>query len=320
MLEGTVEMEWEAELALPCPVRTPLERAFEEAREQGVLPPVRVLLEGHANKGEKADRDLAKARPEELPWLFLTPGVGWLYGRESRERLMDSGAFADVSGWGPGDGPVAALRDPLGHAMVLGTNLTVLVVDDARAAGRKRLEAWEDLRDPSWARGLALRGNGKTFCETTLLTLASRFGMEAMDGFRQAVGGFGHPAQMVKGMSKPTEATPAAATLPLFFARLIPKREGLRIVWPREGAIASPVTLFVRNGAPAQVRELAKWLCGSRIAELGAGVGLPTCRPDHPWNIPEGENLLWIGWDAIRGQDLSGRLAVLQALFEGAGT
>lgn len=320
MLEASPEMEWEAELALPCPVRTPLERAFEEARDQGLLPPVRVLLEGHANKGEKADRDLAKARPEELPWLFLTPGVGWLYGRESRERLMDSGAFADVSGWGPGTGSVAALRDPLGHAMVLGTNLTVLVVDDARAEGRKRLEAWEDLLDPSWEKGLALRGNGKTFCETTLLTLASRFGMERMDRFRQAVGGFGHPSQMVKMLSKPVADTPVAATLPLFFARLVPKREGLRIVWPREGAIASPVTLFVRKGAPESVFALARWLCGQQIAELSAGVGLPTCRPDHAWNIPEGENLLWIGWDAIRGQNLAARLAVLQAQFEGAGT
>lgn len=314
-----VDDRWEAELALPCPIRVPLERAFEDARDAGLLPPVRVLFEGHANKGEKADRDLSKARPHELPWLFLTPGVGWLYGRESRERLMDSGAFADVSGWGAGSGPVAALRDPLGHVMVVGTNLTVLVVDDVRAEGRKPLTAWEDLLDPSWKKGLALRGNGKTFCETTLLTLASRFGMECMNGFRQTVGGFGHPAQMVKTMSKPMAETPVAATLPLFFARLLPKREGLRIVWPREGAIASPVTLFVRKGAPAQVLELARWLCGPQIAELSAGVGLPSCRPDHPWNIPEGENLLWIGWDAIREQDLSARLGALQAQFEGAG-
>lgn len=78
--------------------------------------------------------------------------------------------------------------------------------------------------------------------------------------------------------------------------------------------------MFVRNGAPPQVLELAKWLCGPQIAELSAGVGLPTCRPDHAWSIPEGENLLWIGWDAIRGQDLSTKLAVLQAQFEGAGT
>jgi hypothetical protein len=318
MLE--TDMEWEAELALPCPVRVPLERAFEEARDLGVLPAVKVLLEGHANKGEKADRDLAKACPDDLPWLFLTPGVGWLYGRESRERLMDSGAFSDISGWDEPGGPLAPLRDPLGHAMVLCANLTVLVVDDVRAQGRKHLESWEDLLDPSWERGLALRGNGKTFCETTLLTLESRFGRQAMDGFRRAIGGFGHPSQMVKMMSKPSEGTPVAATLPLFFARLIPKREGLRIVWPTEGAIASPVTLFVRKGAPQNVLELARWLCGADVANLNAGVGLPSCRPQHAWTIPEGRELLWIGWDAIRGQDLSSRLADLQVLFEGAGT
>lgn len=313
-------LEWEAELALPCPVRVPLERAYEEALEAGKLPPVRVLLEGHANKGEKADRDLARAKPEDLPWLFLTPGVGWLYGKESRDRLMDSGAFEDVSGWHPEEGVLAGLRDPQRRITMLCANLTVLVVDDHRAEHRKPLESWEDLFDPSWEKGLALRGNGKTFCETTLLTLEERFGSESMDGLRRAVGGFGHPAQMVKALSKPGPDTPPAATLPLFFARLLPKREGLRIVWPREGAVASPVSLFVRRGAPEGVRELASWLCGPEVAELCAGVGLPSAMPGAPWNVHEGKNLLWIGWDAIRGQDLTKRLEGLLARFEGAGT
>lgn len=317
-----VDDRWEAELALPCPIRVPLERAYEDARDGNRLPPVRVLLEGHANKGEKADRDLSKALPRDLPWLFLTPGVGWLYGRESRERLMDSGAFFDASGWGRSDGNLASLRDPLAHATVLCANLTVLVVDDAKAAnqGRKRVDAWEDLLDPSWERGLMLRGNGKTFCETTLLTLESRFGSGAMDGFRRAVGGFGHPSQMVKAMSNPGTDGPAAATLPLFFARLVPRREGLRIVWSREGAIASPVTLFVRKDAPRHVLELSSWLCDSDIADLCEGVGLPSCRPGREWTIPEGRDVLWIGWDSIRGKDLAGNLESLQALFEGAGT
>ncbi len=320
--QSLVDDRWEAELALPCPIRVPLERACEDAREGGLLPPVRVLLEGHANKGEKVDRDLSKARPQDLPWLFLTPGVGWLYGRESRERLMDSGAFQDPSGWGPPDGELAALRDPLAHAVVMCANLTVLAVDDERIAqqGRKPVQAWEDLLDPGWERGLMLRGNGKTFCETTLLTLESRFGMDSMDGFRRAVGGFGHPSQMVKAMSKIGGDGPAAATLPLFFARLMPHREGLRIVWPREGAIASPVTLFVRDGAPDHVLQFARWLCGSEVAELCASVGLPSCRPGQGWGISEGREVLWIGWESIRGNDLARNLEQLQALFEGAGT
>ena len=314
-----LEAAWEAELALPCPVRTPLERAFLEACELGRLPEVRVLMDGHANKGEKADRDLSKAFPEELPWLFLTPGVGWLYGRESRERLMDSGAFADGSGWAAGDGVLADLRDPAGHIAVLCANLTVLVVDDHRAQGRKRLEAWEDLLDPSWEGGVAWRGNGKTFCETTLLTLESQFGMDRMLGFRRSVGGFGHPAQMVKALAKPGPSTPVAATLPLFFARLVPPREGLRLVWPTEGAIASPVSLFVREGAPENIRQLERWLFSPEVADVCAGVGLPSCHPGVDWTIPEGNEVLWIGWETIRGQDLGARLKFLQKLFEGAG-
>jgi len=320
MLEGAAVAEWDAELSLPCPVRVPLERAWMEQRDQDLLPPVRLLMEGHANKGEKAERNLAQAVPTDIPWLFLTPGVGWLYGRESRERLMDSGAFRDTSGWPWGEGALSALRDPAGHVSVVAANLTVLVVDDARAGDRRRLESWEDLLDPSWERSVAFRGNGRTFCETTLLTLESRFGDDRMDGFRRAVGGSGHPSQMVKSLSRPGPDALPAATLPLFFARLIPRREGLRVVWPREGAIASPVTLFTRRGCPAEVSALADWLHGPEVAEIFSSVGLPSCRPDAPWTVPEGRDLLWIGWDAIRGGDLGARLERLQALFDGAGT
>jgi len=302
-------------------VRTPLEQALDEWTEK---PEDLVLsVEGHANRGEKEEKSLSSAQsPDELSPLLLTPGVGWLFGRESRERLMDSGAYADLSGWGHGRGELADLRDPLGNVTVTACNLTVLVVDDtlALAQGRKPLRAWEDLLDPSWERGIAFRGNGQTFCETTLLHLQAHFGEEAMPLFRRAVGGHGHPAQMVKALREAKDGLLPAATLPLFFARLLPKRPGLRIVWPKEGAIASPVTLFVRKDAPERVKRLGEWLCGPTAAEVFSRVGLPSAHPDQPWSVPEGRSLLWLGWDVIRGQDLSKPLERLQSLFAGAGS
>jgi len=321
MLEGTPARTLpDADLSLPCPVRTPLEQALEEWTER---PEDLVLaVEGHANRGEKEEKNLSSARsPDELAPLLLTPGVGWLFGQESRDRLMDSGAYGDLSGWKDGVGELASLRDPLGNVTVVACNLTVLVVDDALAMvqGRKSLRAWEDLLDPSWERGIAFRGNGQTFCETTLLHLQARFGDEAMARFRAAVGGHGHPAQMVKALREAKEGLLPAATLPLFFARLLPQRPGLRIVWPKEGAIASPVTLFVRKDAPERVKRLGEWLCGPVASEVFSRVGLPSAHPDAPWTAPEGRDLLWLGWDRIRRQDLSKSLERLQALFAGAG-
>jgi len=307
----------DADLSLPCPVRTPLELALEEWAER----PADLVMElgGHANRGEKEERNLSAAKsPDDLPPLLLTPGVGWLFGAPSRERLMDSGAYADVSDWEP-SGSLASLHDPLHRVTVVASNLTVLVVDDERAAGRKPLEAWEDLLDPSWKGDVAFRGDGKTFCETTLLHLWKRFGMEAMPGFRAAIGGYGHPARIAKALGNGEAGFPPAATLPLFFARLLPQRPGLRIVWPREGAIASPVTLFVRHDAPERVKALGHWLCGPEAATVFSRVGLPSARPESAWSIPEGRNLLWLGWDTIRGQDLSETLTELQELFRGAG-
>ncbi|MBK8804294.1 MAG: hypothetical protein IPN71_19975 [Fibrobacteres bacterium] len=46
-------MPWEAELALPCPVRVPLERAFDDALERGDLRPLRIRLEATRTRGRR---------------------------------------------------------------------------------------------------------------------------------------------------------------------------------------------------------------------------------------------------------------------------
>jgi ABC-type Fe3+ transport system substrate-binding protein len=258
-------------------------------------------MEGHATR---------QARPialEEDPPVVLHPGV-------PPERIAAWTTPDWLEDWPASpEHPLAAVRDPLGRARVLCVNPLVLAVDEERLRGSAPT-SWSDLLDPVFEGGLALRGDGKSVCETTLLSWAGRFGDDALDGFRRAAAAADHPGRMVQALKERRSGMPPVAVLPLFFARILGRIPGFRTIWPSEGAIASPVCLRVREEATPAARALAAHLCGPEFAAVTDGLGMPSCRPGSV-GVPEGNTFLWPGWEALRSGDLGGRVQSQQSRF-----
>lgn len=264
-------------------------------------PEIAVRLEGNATRQGKADP------VADDPPVLLYPGV-------SPARLASWTSSDGSPDWPPdATHPLAAVRDPLGRVAVLCVNPLVLVVDEERL-GRPAPAGWEDLLDASFAGRLAMRGTGTSVCETTLLAWESRFGSGAMDGFRRAVSAADHPGRMVSAMRERREGTPCVCVLPLFFARILSRSPGMRLVWPREGAIASPVCLRVEASATSAAKALAGHLFGESFAQVADGLGMPSCRPGSR-GVAEGSTFLWMGWDRLRDPDLPRQERELQERF-----
>src|ERR1035437_1042949 len=295
----------DADLRLPCPLRAPLEDWVDSWWDAAGRPAIRVRMEGNATRQGKPDP------VQDDPPVLLYPGV-------SPARLASWTSPVHLSDW-PLDftHPLASVRDPLGRVAVLCVNPLVLVADEERLE-RSAPSGWEDLLDSSFAGTLAMRGTGTSVCETTLLAWESRFGMGAMDGFRRAVSAADHPGRMVSAMRERREGTPSICVLPLFFARILSQKPGMRLVWPREGAIASPVCLRVEEFATPAAKALANHLFGESFAEVTDGLGMPSCRPGSR-GVQEGNTFLWVGWERLRDPDLPRRERELQEKFGAAG-
>lgn len=168
---------------LPCPVKVPFEQALEE------------YLEGNANKNEADYAALIGAhRAEDLPSLLITPGVNELFGGRFIRQVLDSGHFVDVASYPRDPGfSGSALRDPLGHATVLAANVTLIVVDFGQLGSRPVPHRWADLLMPEFRNSVIMRGNGKRFCETTLLAWHHLFGQNGLECIGRAVREGWHP-------------------------------------------------------------------------------------------------------------------------------
>lgn len=289
---------------LPCPVKVPLEHALR--RELGSDEnPSWLLLEGNANKSRTDYVETWR----EPPAVFLSPGINEIFLDDAVRARVDGGDFVVPN---LPDGAHPALPDARGHVLAVATNLTVLVVDSDRLDGRAAPTRWEDLLDPIWTGSVAMRGDGTSYCETTLLTWHSLFGMEGMRRLRPAVALGVHPAQMAKVAGSGRTDAPAIYVMPWMFASNIPKKDRIRIVWPEEGAIMSPLTLVARSNLDQDAQRVVDWLCSREAAEIVAGAKMPSLL----WPSFYAQNpTLFLGWDALRSGSLGRTLAEIETFF-----
>lgn len=302
---------------LPCPIKVPFEQAVNEYwSEHGALAP-KMQIEGNANKSEDDYLGWVQAAdPSALPPLLITPGVNQLFARSFLRDVLDSGGFEDVAGYAKDDARGdAGLRDPAGHATVLAANVTLMVVDHEKLGHRPLPHAWRDLLASEFERSVILRGNGKSYCETTLLAWQKLFGNDGLQRMGRAVREGWHPAQMAKIAGSRHASGAAVYVMPYFFARTIRHRDAISIIWPEEGVIASPVTLLAKRDLSPQLKQFAQWLAGPTIARLFSLAGMPTPHPGVPSGLPRDPRYVWSGWASARSVDLSEALSLAESAF-----
>jgi ABC-type Fe3+ transport system substrate-binding protein len=306
---------------LPCPLKVPLEEAFNgflatlTAEQRASLT---FCIEGNANSQiDYADYADHFEILEEMPDIIITPGFNSFFHPHFVERFIKTGRFASVNSFA-GDRHLATIgiTDPDGHYNLLAMNLLVLVVDRTRLGNSPLPQSWADLLKPEYAKSIAIRGNRDgTFCETLLLSLYKDFGADGLSRLGRNVAWGWHPSQMVKSAGSGREDTPAISAMPLFFANNIKNREKVSIIWPADGALVSPVTMLVKADKREELRYLIDFLTGPEVAGICAGAAFPAVHPDVDNRLPDNATFKWIGWDYVKNHDLKALIADTNAAF-----
>lgn len=304
---------------MPCPLKVPVEEDFLRRKEAGEWEGVdasRIVFEGNATQTGFYELVKQYKHENELPDLIITPGISSFFHSDFRMRFLEQSVFKAVPAMKrqtggqtverPRTSPElrfteAELVDPKGWYTVLCVNPLVMVVDHTRLGALPAPSSWEELLKPEYKGMVAMRGKKDDFCETTLLTLRKLFGLEAVEKLGEAVKEGLHPAQMVKKAGTGNPDAAAILIMPYFYAKSIPRRDKVSLVWPREGAIASPVFLLAKTSAHERVRLLTDYLTGEHVAGLCESASFPSLNPvaQAQSTLPDGARLVWMGWDMV---------------------
>ncbi len=302
---------------LPCPLKLPLQEAFSKFVQKNNLNNLEYLIEGNANKQYSYYSFVEQLEDiDEIPDIVISPGINSFYYKNFVDKFIDKGLFVSVSQNTPNNLlSQIGVDDPGGNYTVIAMNLLVMVVDKLKIGNIPVPRSWGDLMQPEFEKKVAIRGQNNSFCETTLLTLFKQFGFEGVRKLGKAVKYGWHPSQMAKLAGSNSNDSPVISVMPYFFTKTIKHKENVEVVWPKDGAIISPVTMLVKADKAKELKQITEFFTGAEVGRICAAASFPTMHPEIDNKLPQSANLNWIGWEFIKEYDIGGLMTDLNRQF-----
>ncbi|MDP4144228.1 MAG: ABC transporter substrate-binding protein [Bacillota bacterium] len=303
---------------LPCPIKVPLQMEFENyfkgLNQEGGL---NCIIEANANNQLNYNKTVEEYTDvDEIPDITITSGVNSFYYKGFRDKFVSKGYFYDAtSDESNSDLIKYGIKDPDGNYTIISMNLLVLVVNLKLLGDINPPATWGDLLKPEFQNKVALRGHDNSFCETTLLTIYKNYGYEGIKQLGKAVRYGWHPSQMVKAAIRGGVDDPAISIIPYFFTSTLKNKKGIQIIWPKDGAIVSPVTMMVKKSSKERMEKIINFFTGVEVGNIFSGAFFPSLNPKANNELPEDVSLNWLGWDFIKENDLGELIKELNNVF-----
>jgi len=308
---------------LPCPVRIPLTESLES------------FIEDYKKKNNYEIQYELKAASMGLDWLtdslvneendknlsdlFISAGFDLFFDEKLFGKFKKKGIFKDMTGMSRlnlmFDNEDIDLKDPRGHYSVISVVPAVFLINKNELNGRKMPESWEDLLSPEFEKSVSLPIGDFDLFNAILLNIYKKYGEEAVIKLGKSLLESMHPSEMVKSERKKIDR-PTVTIMPYFFTKMTKGDGPMVAVWPKDGAIISPIFMLSKTEKGDKLKSLVEFFASVEVGEILSHRGLfPSTNPDVDNRIPEDNKFMWIGWDYIYSNDIAGLLKKCEDLF-----
>lgn len=299
---------------LPCPIRIPLLERLENWLDEH---PALAVETDYDLKAASMGMDDIKSRvlaadgdADKLADLYLSAGFDLFFDKALMGRYREAGVFKDVSGLAhlnaDFENESINLKDPLGQYTIIGVVPAVFMVNTQVLGDRPFPGGWQDLLSPAFENSIALPVRDLDMFNALMLHIYRFYGREGVQQMGRNLMSGMHPSQMVKSGRQPE--APAVSITPYFFTQMIDEKGPLVPVWPREGAIISPVFLLTKASSEEKIKPFVDFLFSQEVGDLMTMNGkFPSTNPLAKNGLNADQRFLWVGWDYIHENDI-GRL------------
>lgn len=314
---------------LPCPIRLPLLEKFQ------------TWLDGNKdNLDFKVDYDLQSAsmgldnvkakvkasngNSDMLSDLYLSAGFDLFFDKKLMGHYREEGVFEDITGIdniNPDfDNEFISLKDPKNQYSIIGVVAAIFMVNTNVLGDRPFPETWEDLMRPEFENSISLPMRDLDMFNAFLLHIHRYYGDEGVEKMGRNLLQSMHPAQMVKShIQKAGNTIPTITVTPYFFASMVDKKGPLRPVWPKDGAIISPIFLLSKAKNKEKVKPFVDFLYSKEVGEILSSNGkFPSTNPNVDNNLDKDKKFMWLGWDYIHNHDIGELIKRTEQLFYNA--
>lgn len=304
-------------LYAPCPVKLVVRDAVEG------------LARGYAARGQRLTHHIPmgctsvdpydpirrETDPARLPAVIGSIGFGDFWSREFADRFVRTGLFksAPAATLSPLH-QRAGLADPRGWYTVYGVTPYIFMADTRRLGGLPLPRRWEDLLHPRYKGEVVMCGDGDDMADAVVLTIYKEFGMSGLEALAANSRGLMHSSSMVKSVGTSEERAGGIYVIPAFFAGSTRQPEHVRILWPEDGAAASPLYFLAQKSQHERLAPLLAFFASGFASIESAGWFAPM-DGSRPSPLPPEASLKWVGWDYVEDNDVNALRDKLNALF-----
>lgn len=302
---------------LPCGLRNPFKEFLEKhiTEHQSEYAGLNYLAEGNLNH-ELSYYPLLDniSSVDELPDIIIASDVNNFFHRPFIEKFLNKGVFKTYMPYQPNNYlEKVGYTDPNEHYTMITSNMLVMVIDKERLGNKTMPKRWSDLLSSHFENEIIMRGEDNFFCNAVMLPFCKDMGFGAIKILAKNIKSGRHPAEMVKLAGSGKEEAATAYIMPYFFAQRIQSSK-VEVVWPEDGAIASPVFMLVKKDKAEKHKKLLDFIMGPEMATMLVGRHFPVLHPavDHT-TFPK--PVKWLGWEFLTQNDIGKLKADIQEVF-----
>jgi ABC-type Fe3+ transport system substrate-binding protein len=241
---------------------------------------------------------------ESLPELVASIGFENIFQPEFHARFIASGALRAAFNDAVHDSFVqAGLVDPEHQYAAHAVTPYVFLVDKTRLGSLDMPQTWTDLLHPRYRKQIVCNGSREYFSYILLVYIYRMAGMEGIRLLAENVRDAMHASLIARIAGRATSQA-AIYIVPWFFAQTCPWRQSTQIVWPRDGAIVSPMWLLRKSALSIEAEHILQFLASRKFAALAASMCSPAAHAAVDHHMPAGATFQWLGWDFLRAHPL----------------
>lgn len=303
---------------LPCPVRIPLLEGFEKYLSDNKEIKLKYdLRAAYSGLGWIKDEVIDKNDIDKLADMFVSAGFDFFFDKDLIGKFKEQGIFKDLTGIEKYnedfENENISLKDPRGDYSMIGVVPAIFIVNKKLLGDREKPESWADILKPEFAKSVSLPIADFDLFNSILIHIYKLYGKEGVKNLGRSLLSNLHPAQMIEAKE------PVVTIMPYFFSKMIAKNGPKEVIWPKEGAIISPIFMLTKADKAKELNKVIKYISGEAVGNILANQGLfPSVHPNVK-NPTNGKAMLWVGWDFIYSNDMGKLIKECEKIFnEGA--
>lgn len=317
--KDTIEGDIIVKGVLPCPIKVPLLEAFDnfskEQREKGLN--IGYDLRS-ANLGINWIEDDFKNNDfEKIADVFVSAGFELFFDKEYIGKYMNEEKFEiNIEKINEDfDNEKISLKDVKNRYHIISVVPCVFLVNENNLNGRSVPVSWEKLLfSGEYDDSVAIPLGDLDMFNAIMVNLYAKWGENAIKALARIYKKSLHPAEMVKKNGN-QKNNPVVSISPYFFTQMIGQNSALKVIWPQDGALISPIFLVAKKDKK-NIETIIDFFTNVETGNiLSANGKFPTTIYGVDNNLNKSQNFLFCGWDFIHSNNIMDILRKCENIF-----